>query len=58
MAADPKVEPSAAVRSAAVQMFGMFNALVQAGFSESQAIRLVAEMLRATIQKPTEEGDR
>lgn len=37
MAADPRKEPTAEQRVAAAEMFGMFNAMMLVGFTETQA---------------------
>lgn len=46
------IEPSADQRGAAAEMFRLFLALVQEGFSEHQALSLLGTMLAAQIQKP------
>jgi len=41
----PKVEPSAELRAAAASMYELFVAIVDAGFTEEQALALLSNML-------------
>lgn len=45
-------EPGADMRMAAARLHEMFTALVEAGFSELQAMQAVAEVLKSAIQAP------
>lgn len=42
-------EPPADMRTAALGVHALFVSLVEAGFSETQALQLVAEFLRETV---------
>lgn len=44
-----RVEPSAAHRAAARTLFAMYTALLEAGFTEGQALTLTGDMLTAVI---------
>jgi hypothetical protein len=44
----PKVEPSAEIRGAAASLFELYVALVDSGFSETQALTLLQTMLPRT----------
>lgn len=46
MGDQPKVEPSAVARASAKAIHEMFVALVDEGFTEPQALAIVAQMLR------------
>lgn len=52
----PSEEPSAVTRDGARAIREMFVALVQAGFTEKQALTIVGESLRASIGRGSEEG--
>jgi hypothetical protein len=45
----PPIEPSSDIREAVVQIRGLFNAYVEVGFSEDQAMDLVKEHLRSVL---------
>lgn len=45
----PKREPSADIRQAAVMMHSVFTALIDEGFTESQALTILGTMLAASI---------
>lgn len=42
---DPRKEPTADQRQIATELFGLFNALLLAGFNEPQALILLGNML-------------
>jgi hypothetical protein len=42
---DDSIEAPAALRAGAAQMFLMFNALQQAGFTEDQALKMLASIM-------------
>jgi hypothetical protein len=42
---DPKKEPTADQRAMAKELFGVFNALVLEGFTETQACLMIGTML-------------
>lgn len=46
------IEPSAAQRTGAADLYRLFLALQQEGFTETQALTVIGTMLTATIQKP------
>lgn len=50
----PSEEPSAVTRDGARAIREMFVALVQAGFTEKQALTIVGESLRASIGRGSE----
>lgn len=45
----PRVEPSASQRSAALSLYGLYVALGDVGFSEDQALSVVAKMAAAAV---------
>lgn len=49
-----KVEPSASQRMAATVSYQMFVALVDEGFTEAQALRLLGDLLSAKIRSDDE----
>jgi hypothetical protein len=51
--ADSSYEPSAGMRQFATQMQDMFQALVQAGFSESQALTMLGQVIRGMVAGQT-----
>jgi hypothetical protein len=51
----PKREPSADIRQAAIGLHEIFTALIDAGFTEAQALTIVGQLLALNF-RPTEEG--
>lgn len=49
MAESIRIEPSADVRQGAKAMYQLFIALVQEGFTEAQALKMVSVMVQAQI---------
>jgi hypothetical protein len=45
--ANPMKEPTADQREGAAQLFGMFNAMLLEGFTETQALTILGHMLSA-----------
>lgn len=45
----PKVEPPAEIRQMATMQFQLFQAHVDAGFSESQALQILGVMISASL---------
>lgn len=54
MSPQPRYEPSAVARQAAKPMYDMFQGLVQAGFTEAQALQIIGVALAAAVAKPKE----
>lgn len=54
----PRVEPSADMRAGMRQLYEMFVALVDAGFTERQALQVIGDVTRASIDSldPPVEG--
>lgn len=48
------IEPSAEVREMAKTMKAMFNAFVEAGFTERQAITLTSDIMRTAVTQGIE----
>lgn len=47
---DPTKEPTASQRAAAQEMFGMFNAMVLEGFTETQACMILGTWIGTAAQ--------
>lgn len=50
-------EPNADMREAALGMRGLYVALVEAGFSEGEAMHMVTEILRQMVESGLEAGE-
>lgn len=46
----PFIEPSADARAAAIEIRGLFNAYVEAGFAPHEALQLITAHIRAAAQ--------
>ncbi len=53
-----RIEPSAAMLTAMIAVKEMYEAAVDAGFTETQALTLVSKFLAQTIANPNENKDK